>query len=326
MRNNKDKIKGRLEEAKGKVKAVIGNILSNKELEVKGNIQKNVGTVQASVADTKEDAFRLSVRILALLIASGSSLMISMPAAAELSPALDRISISAGVFRVDPKFNAALNTKYGNLQSGDIGLGVETMTRVKGDMMIFDSQGLSFDYYQYKRGYTGSITNNTNVFGTTLTTVGNANLNINLDFAKLEYRWWFGSGNTVLGLGAGAAYYRVSLNANATASININNMTASISDGYSSDAVAPLLGIGVRHAISQDMRLFADASGVKQSRGRLDGGIYNAAVGAEWFPVKNVGIVLDYSMSQFDLTRHDTVNVNFKLKIQGPSASVKVRF
>ena len=213
MNINKDQVKGRLEETKGKVKEVVGKVVGNNDLEVKGNIQKNVGAVQASVGDAKEDTLpRRGARILALMAASGSSLMISMPASAELSPALDRISISAGVFKADPKFNAGLNTQYGNLQSGDIGLGEETMPRIKADIMIFDSQGLSFDYYQYKRGYTGSIANNTNVLGTTFTTVGNANLDINLDFTKLEYRWWFGSGDTVMGLGAGAAYYNISMN------------------------------------------------------------------------------------------------------------------
>ena len=321
----KSQVKGRLEEAKGKVMEVAGKIVGNEDFDVKENIQKNIGAVQASIGDAKEYSFpRRAARIFALMVALGSSLMISMPASAELSPALDRISFSAGVFRADPKFNASLNTPYGNLQSGDIVLGMETMPRVKGDIMIFDSQGLSFDYYQYNRGYTGAIANNTNVNGSALTTVGNARFDIKLDFAKLEYRWWFGSGNTVLGLGAGAAYYKISLSASATASIN--SSTAETNSEYIDDALAPLLGIGVRHAINPDLRLFADASGVKQTRGQMHGEIYNAAVGVEWFPVKNVGVVIDYSMSQIDLTREDAIDVNVKLRLQGPSAFVKVRF
>lgn len=325
MSINRHQVIRKLKEAKSEAKGFAGRNVDKKDHEVKSNIQKNVAAVQVSVGDTKEDSLpRQAAHILVLMVASGSSLMISMPASAELSPALDRASISAGVFRADPKVDAALYTQYGNLESGYIGLGTETMPRVKADMMIFDSQGLSFDYYQYKHGYTGAIANNTNVIGTSLTTTGNANLDIKLDFAKLEYKWWFGSGNTVMGLGAGAAYYKVSLSANATASIN--GSSTSISSEYNDDAVAPLLGIGVRHAISPDLRLFADASGVTQSRGRLSGVIYNAAVGVELFPFKNVGVVFDYSLSQIDLTRHDVVDVNFKLKLQGPSALVKVRF
>jgi uncharacterized protein YjbJ (UPF0337 family) len=51
---NKDQVKGRYEEVKGKVKEVAGNVAGNKELEVEGNIQKNLGKVQAGVGDIKE--------------------------------------------------------------------------------------------------------------------------------------------------------------------------------------------------------------------------------------------------------------------------------
>jgi len=55
MGMNKDQVKGRAEEVKGKVKEVVGKVVGNKHLETKGNIQKNVGAVQASVGDAKED-------------------------------------------------------------------------------------------------------------------------------------------------------------------------------------------------------------------------------------------------------------------------------
>ena len=263
-------------------------------------------------------------RTFTLMAAAGAGLLLSLPASAELSPALDRASISVGAFLADPTFNASLNSPLGRLQSGDTSMGEETMPRVKADLILFDSQGLSFDYYQYKRGYTGAFANNKNFGGTEVTTVGNANFDIKLDFGKLAYKWWFGSGNTVVGLGAGAAYFKIGTSTNATAAIN--NNSASVSDSYSEDAVAPLLEIGVRHAISPDFRLFADASGVKKTGGTLNGEIYNASVGAEWFPVKNVGVVLDYSMSQIELRRDDGLAENFKVKFQGPSAFVKVRF
>jgi hypothetical protein len=250
--------------------------------------------------------------------------MISMPALAELSPALDRISISAGVFSADPTFMTSLNSKYGNFQSGDMGLGKETMPRVKAEIIIFDSQGISFDFYQYKHDYGGATAHIVDVFGTAVTTATNANLGLQLDFAKLAYKWWFGSGNTVLGLGAGAAYYKVSLKGNV--GLSINNASAGLDYGYSDDAVAALLEIGVRHAFSPDLRLFANASAAKKSDGSLRGVISNVAVGVEWFPIKNVGFVLDYGIHQIDLARDDVINVNIYSKLQGPSALVKVRF
>jgi uncharacterized protein YjbJ (UPF0337 family) len=55
MSINEDQVKGRADQAQGKVKEVVGKVVGNKDLEAKGNIQKNVGSVQASLGDAKED-------------------------------------------------------------------------------------------------------------------------------------------------------------------------------------------------------------------------------------------------------------------------------
>ncbi|HYN77185.1 MAG TPA: CsbD family protein [Lamprocystis sp. (in: g-proteobacteria)] len=52
---NKEQVKGRFEEAKGAVKEVAGKVVGNEDLEAEGNLQKNVGKVQAGVADLRED-------------------------------------------------------------------------------------------------------------------------------------------------------------------------------------------------------------------------------------------------------------------------------
>jgi hypothetical protein len=256
----------------------------------------------------------------ALAILGGASL----PAMAQPSPALDRASFSIGAFHADPTFNAAVNTRFGRLDSGDVDRSSVTMPRIKADVLLFNTQGLSFDYYQFKRGYSDSLASNFNVGSGTVTTTGNANLDVKIDFAKLAYKWWFGSGATVLGLGAGAAYYRANFDLNATASVN--GTPGAISESSSDDAVAPLLEVGLRHALSPNVRLFADASGVKKTGGSVRGEIYNAAVGVEWFPAKNVGVVLDYGLTDIDLRREDSNNANFRVKLKGPSAFLKVRF
>jgi hypothetical protein len=261
---------------------------------------------------------------LARMTVLGTSLVLGVPAWAELSPALDRVSVSVGVLRADPNLNINLGTAYGSLGTGDVGLGQETMPRIKANLMIFDTQGLSMDFYQYKHSYAGAMGNTTSVNNTPLVTSVTGNLDLQLDFGKLAYKWWMGSGNTVFAVGAGAAYYKLGLSANASASLN-GSIVSTHSD-YNDSAVAPLLELGVRHAFSPDLRLFADASGMKKSGGRLNGEIYNAAVGVEWFPVKNVGVVMDYGMTQINLNRLDTVDVNLKFKIQGPSTYVKVRY
>ena len=52
---NKDQIKGREKEGADKVKEVAGKIVGNKEMEVKGEIKKNIGKAQASYGDAKND-------------------------------------------------------------------------------------------------------------------------------------------------------------------------------------------------------------------------------------------------------------------------------
>jgi uncharacterized protein YjbJ (UPF0337 family) len=52
---NKDQVKGRAEESKGKVKEVAGNILGDDEMEMEGNLEKNVGKVKAGFGDLKDD-------------------------------------------------------------------------------------------------------------------------------------------------------------------------------------------------------------------------------------------------------------------------------
>jgi uncharacterized protein YjbJ (UPF0337 family) len=52
---NKDQVKGRTEQAKGKVKEVAGKAVGNKELERKGKIENTKGKVQAEYGDVKED-------------------------------------------------------------------------------------------------------------------------------------------------------------------------------------------------------------------------------------------------------------------------------
>ncbi|MEQ1620431.1 MAG: CsbD family protein [Methylococcales bacterium] len=52
---NKDQVKGRIQEAKGKLKEVTGNILDDDELELEGNIQKNVGQARSSFGDLKAE-------------------------------------------------------------------------------------------------------------------------------------------------------------------------------------------------------------------------------------------------------------------------------
>jgi len=51
---NKDQIKGRAKEAKGKIKEVTGSLVGNEKLVTRGKIEKNLGKTQAKIGDVKQ--------------------------------------------------------------------------------------------------------------------------------------------------------------------------------------------------------------------------------------------------------------------------------
>ena len=55
MSMNKDQVKGRVNETKGKIKEVAGKLVGNEKLEAKGKVQKIVGKAQAKFGDVKKD-------------------------------------------------------------------------------------------------------------------------------------------------------------------------------------------------------------------------------------------------------------------------------
>ena len=52
---NKDQVEGRIDEAKGAIKEVAGKIVGNPSLELRGNVEKNLGKVQAKVGEIREE-------------------------------------------------------------------------------------------------------------------------------------------------------------------------------------------------------------------------------------------------------------------------------
>lgn len=253
--------------------------------------------------------------------------LFSSVAHADPSPALDRFSLSVGGYYVDPKFNFSANTQYGSAESGDLNRDRTTLPRVRAEVLIGDSHGLSFDYFRYHKNYTYDTTRSFNVGGTPAVLSGAANANLEFDFASLAYKWWLGKGNDVFGIGIGAGYYRAHYDL--AASGVFNGTSGSISESGTEKTFAPLLELGWKHAFSQNLRLYAEASGVKKGWGNVTGHIYGAAVGVEWFPFKNVGVGADYGITRIHLERASSSaisNTALDVKLTGPSAYLKVRF
>ncbi len=52
---NKGQVKGRTEQATGKIKEVAGKATGDSQLESEGRVDKNVGKVRSTASDIKED-------------------------------------------------------------------------------------------------------------------------------------------------------------------------------------------------------------------------------------------------------------------------------
>lgn len=262
-----------------------------------------------------------------------SGLTLATGAAHAAPPApLDRVSISAGAFYAEPELQVGANTEYGRIDTGTEKGGKVTMPRAKIDVLLGDKHGVSLDYFHYSKAYRPTLQGGTVINGEPISGTASFDGKLELDFAKLAYKWWLGQGNDVFGIGLGAGYYRAKVGGTATADIIGNvggvNLTRTVTgtDSTSESAYAPLLELGWRHAFSPDLRVYVDASGVKRNGGKINGKIYNGTVGAEWFAMPNVALVVDYGVQKIKLDRDSDRDANLNLKFSGPSAYVKVRF
>lgn len=245
-------------------------------------------------------------------------------ARAEPSPTLDRVSISVGAFAADPRINVGADTQFGRIDAPESNPSRTTIPRIKAELLIGDRHGLAFDYYRYDKSYTPTLTGQTTINGQPVTGTATADADLKLDLAKMSYRWWLGSGNDTFGIGLGAAYYNANLNGTATGVVN--GETALARDSIGEHAFAPLLEVGWRHAFTPDLRMYAEASGIKKNGGRINGHIYGGNIGVEWFPFKNIGFVADYGISKIKLHRDSERDADLNVRLTGPSAYVKVRF
>ena len=243
---------------------------------------------------------------------------------ADPPPALDRFSLSVGGFYADPRVQVGATTSDGRVDTPTDDLSHVTLPRVKADMLLGDAQGLSLDYYRYDKSYKPTLSGSSDAAGLPLSGTATLNGTLRLDLAQLAYKWWLGHGDDVFGLGAGAAYYRAELSG--TVNGTLNGISGSASGGTSDDAYAPLLELGWRHAFSPDVRLYADASGVKKNGGRINGHIYGGDLGVEWLLSRSVGLAADYAVSKISLNRDADNSDHFNVRLSGPSVFLKVRF
>ncbi|HJV61918.1 MAG TPA: hypothetical protein VJ743_13295 [Albitalea sp.] len=94
------------------------------------------------------------------------------------------------------------------------------------------------------------------------------------ELAGVDYRLWMGRGRTQFGVGVGSL-----------------GAVAPSSDPHGAAALAlvgasPALTLGVRHHLTAESTVYADAYGTRTLAGEPHAGYVNAKVGVEWKPAK----------------------------------------
>lgn len=196
--------------------------------------------------------------------------------------------------------------------------------RLRLEALLGEHQGLAVDYYNVNRSRTQDLSRAFTYGGTTYDANASASAKLDFDFGSVAWRWWFGSGSDVFGVGLGGAYYGVHAAVSGTTTVNGQTMHAASSD--SANAWAPMLELGWRHAFDDNLRVYADLSGVKRNSSRLGGHIYNAALGVEWYPWRHLGFAAEYDYTRIKLAQHrHAYNDDLDMKLNGPSLFVRVR-
>jgi hypothetical protein len=256
----------------------------------------------------------------------------STAALAQQSPALDRVSVWLGGYYANTDTTLGASDRSGQLNGhvnleNDLGFkDHQTAARARVDFLIGDSQGFSFDYYGLNRSRTKTLGRSISYGGNDYSAAATVRGKLDFDFGSAAYRWWFGHENDVFGVGVGGAYYRVHAGISGEASVN-GESVGQASTSSNDSAWAPMLQLGWRHAFNEQWRMYFDASGVKKNGGPLNGHIYNAALGVEWFPWQNLGFGAEYGYTKIRLNqRRQNYNADLDMKLNGPSLFVRFRF
>jgi hypothetical protein len=251
---------------------------------------------------------------------------------AQQSPALDRVSVWLGGYYANTDTNIGASDKTGQFK-GNVNLEHDldfqdhkTVPRARLDFLIGDSQGFSFDYYSVNKSRSKTLSDSISYGGNDYSASATVRGKLDFDFGSAAYHWWFGHENDVFGVGLGGAYYRVRAGISGNASVN-GITVGEASSSSNESAWAPMLQLGWRHAFNDQWRMYLDASGVKKNGGKLSGHIYNAALGVEYFPWKNVGFGAEYGYTKIQLDqRKRDYNADLDMKLNGPSLFVRFRF
>lgn len=148
---------------------------------------------------------------------------------------------------------------------------------------------------------------------------------------EVDYTWWvFASERSAVGLQAGVLRLAAGFELSGRVASNGNGEVTI--DAEASDRLyAPLVGISGRHVLGERVRLFGELRAIEIGYDGLDGRALAGSAGIEYFPFENWGIVLQYADTRVrvrdDIShpRHGHADGELEFGLSGPQLLVKFR-
>lgn len=263
-----------------------------------------------------------------LKITAGACALFAYASAASAeSLALDPVSIWLGGYYANTEVDIDAKGNSVDASTGRIALaeGHETVARARLDVLLFGSQGLEFDYYTLDHSTSQTLTQPFTYQGLPFQLDSTLRGKVEFSAGEAAYHWWFGDETDAFGVGLGGAWYSAKLRVEGT--VALAGQSSSGSASWDGDAIAPLVTLALRHAITDSLRVYLEGSGIYKNGGTLSGHVYDARGGVEWFPLKNAGFALEYGDTRIKLDRNgNTFDTNVDIKLHGPSLFARFRF
>lgn len=266
------------------------------------------------------------------------SLTMSAAAFADDHPMLDRFSMSAGVFA--NSFSGSTRVD-GNVRNSGTRLDFDRDLGQNGTRYLpyVAATWRPFERHEFELSYYHDDTDGSKDLHRTIVFNGQAfdldtrlKSKFTLDSGSFTYRYWAWIGDqAAFGLTAGLQAYSfdLKLSANVSASGGGGGVSGSVSRSAkaSSDLPDPSIGLAYRLQMAPWARLVVDAGAFKANVDNVDATLYNARLGAEFYPFEHWAVIAQYSYNKIDAdVDRNKLRGNVTFRFSGGQVLLKYRF
>jgi hypothetical protein len=270
----------------------------------------------------------------ALALAAVSCMLCSTgnAADAESLEALDRVRVSLGVFSNQLSLEGRVDGSAildGSERDFDDELDIGKRRSVELYELgwrPFERHELSLRHYRDERQQSASIDEELRFAGEVFPIQASAQGRAAFRASELSYTGWLHAApRSAFGLQLGVLKLEASLSI--AGEISSPEFGSVSGEASASDRLyAPLAGFSTRRVLGDHVRVFADARAIRLNYRGIDGRAFSASAGIEYFPLRSIGVVLQYSDTWVEAERRtDAFNGKLEIGFSGPQALLRWR-